>query len=58
MLTKLTAVMADEGLNSENMTNKPRGNAAYTIFAVTGTVPAALEADLKALEAVLRVRVI
>ena len=58
MLTKLTAVMADEGLNIENMTNKSRGNAAYTIFDVTGAVPATVEADLTALEAVLRVRVI
>jgi D-3-phosphoglycerate dehydrogenase len=58
ILTKLTAVMADEGLNIENMTNKSRGNAAYTIFDVTGAIPAALEADLTALEAVLRVRVI
>ena len=58
ILTKLTAVMADEGLNIENMTNKSRGNAAYTIFDVTGTIPASLDADLKALDAVLRVRVI
>ena len=58
ILTKLTAVMADEGLNIENMTNKSRGNAAYTIFDVTGAIPASLDADMKALEAVLRVRVI
>ena len=50
--------MADEGLNIENTTNKSRGNAAYTIFDVTGAVPATVEADLTALEAVLRVRVI
>ena len=58
ILTKLTAVMADEGLNIENMTNKSRGNAAYTIFDVTGAVPANLCETLTAIEAVLRVRVI
>ena len=58
MLTQLTAVMADAGLNIENMTNKSRGNAAYTIFDVTGAVDAAVAEKLMALEAVLRVRVI
>ena len=58
MLTALTGAVSAEGLNIENMTNKSRGNAAYTIFDVTGAIPASLDADLKALEAVLRVRVI
>ena len=58
ILTKLTAVMADEGLNIENMTNKSRGNAAYTMLDVTGEVPAAVAEHLTAVEGVLRVRVI
>ena len=58
MLTALTGAVSAEGLNIENMTNKSRGNAAYTILDVTGTVPAAVAEHLTALEGVLRVRVI
>ena len=58
MLTGLTGAVANEGLNIENMTNKSRGNAAYTILDVTGEVPAAVAERLAALNGVLRVRVI
>ncbi len=58
ILTGLTGVFADAGLNIENMTNKSRGNAAYTMFDVTGEVVDALVASLNAKEAVTRVRVI
>lgn len=58
MLTRLTGAVADESLNIENMTNKSRGNAAYTILDVTGTVPATVVEHLAAMESVLRVRVI
>ena len=58
MLTQLTGVMADAGLNIENMTNKSRGDAAYTIFDITGNADTAIADKLMALDAVLRVRVI
>ena len=58
ILTQLTGVFADAGMNIENMTNKSRGNAAYTMFDVTGTVNADLVASLEAKDAVTRVRVI
>ena len=58
MLTALTGAVSAEGLNIENMTNKSRGNAAYTMLDVTGSVPAAVAEHLSALEGVLRVRVI
>ncbi len=58
ILTALTGVFADAGLNIENMTNKSRGNAAYTMFDVTGEVGDALVAALNEKEAVTRVRVI
>ena len=58
MLTSLTGAVAAEGLNIENMTNKSRGNAAYTMLDVTGEVPAAVAEHLAALDGVLRVRVI
>ncbi len=40
MLNLLTGVLSAAGLNIENMTNKSRGNAAYTMFDITGAVPA------------------
>ncbi|MBE6558526.1 MAG: 3-phosphoglycerate dehydrogenase [Ruminococcaceae bacterium] len=58
MLTSLTGAVAAEGLNIENMTNKSRGNAAYTILDVTGEVPAAVAEHLTAVNGVLRVRVL
>ncbi len=58
ILTQLTGAMADEGLNIENMTNKSRGNAAYTIFDVTGSVSAAAVEKIAALEDTIRVRTI
>lgn len=58
ILTRLTGVMADEGLNIENMTNKSRGNAAYTMFDITGKASDAIAHKLSELDAVLRVRVI
>lgn len=58
ILTQLTGVMAAEGLNIENMTNKSRGSAAYTMFDITGQASDSIADKLMALEAVYRVRVI
>ena len=58
ILTQLTGVFAEAGLNIENMTNKSRGNAAYTIFDVTGTVRDDLVENLIQKCASFRVRVI
>ncbi len=58
ILTQLTGVFADAGLNIENMTNKSRGNAAYTMFDVTGEVGSDLVSGLIQKEAAIRVRVI
>ena len=54
----MTGVLSAAGLNIENMTNKSRGNAAYTMFDITGAVPANVANDLAALSGVVRVRVI
>ena len=58
MLNLLTGVLSAAGLNIENMTNKSRGNTAYTMFDITGAVPANVANDLAALTGVVRVRVI
>ena len=58
-LTQLTGVMSECALNIENMTNKSRGNVAYTMLDVTGAVDADnVIAKASAIEGVSRVRVI
>ena len=58
ILTKLTAVMADEGLNIENMTNKSSGAYAYSVFDVNSDIPQAVGEELRKVPGVLRVRVL
>ena len=58
MLTKFTALCADQGINIENMTSKSRGDVAYTMLDVAG-VPEAESVNLiRDLEEVMRVRVL
>ena len=58
ILNKLTGVLSEDGVNIENMTNKSRGNAAYTMLDVTGAVSDTAAAHLEKIEGVVRVRVI
>ncbi len=58
ILNQLTGVLSAEGVNIENMTNKSRGNAAYTVFDITGSVSENVSAKLNGLQGVVRVRVI
>lgn len=58
ILNALTGFVSAEGLNIENMTNKSRGNVAYTIFDVTGAIAPATVDKFTAMENVVRVRVI
>ena len=58
MLSKFTTLCSEQGINIENMTSKSRGDVAFTLLDVNG-MPAESSIDaLKALDAVLRVRVI
>ncbi len=58
VLTKITAALADEGLNIENMTNKSKGENAYTMLDIS-SVPSADATDrITAIDGVMRVRVI
>ena len=58
MLTKFTALCADQGINIENMTSKSRGDVAYTMLDVAG-VPETESVNLiRDLEEVMRVRVL
>ncbi len=56
VLTKITAALADEGLNIENMTNKSKGDNAYTMVDVSSVPSDAAIAHIAALEGIYRVR--
>ena len=58
ILTQITAALSDEGINIENMTNKSKGDNAYTVLDVA-TVPSdAAVARIAGVDGILRVRVI
>ena len=58
ILTKITAAGADEGLNIENMTNKSKGENAYTVLDVSSTPSDDAIARIASVEGINRVRVI
>lgn len=58
MLTALLPVFAKDQVNIENMTNKSRGEYAYSVFDLNTDVDDAVVDELKAVEGVLRVRVL
>lgn len=58
ILSQITSVLSAEGINIENMTNKSKGNNAYTIVDVSGEPAKDSVARLEAITDVYRVRVI
>ncbi|MBO5939482.1 MAG: phosphoglycerate dehydrogenase [Clostridia bacterium] len=58
MLSQITAVLAEAGVNIENMINKSKGDNAYTMVDVTGDVSANAVAKLNAVDGIVKVRVI
>lgn len=58
MLTQFTGLFAKDNVNIENMINKSRGDYAYTIFDVSSKVTEKVVNELKAIDGVIRVRVI
>ncbi len=58
MLTRFTGVFSKEKINISNMVSKSRGDWAYTILDVESAVDATSEAELAAVEGVVKVRVI
>ncbi len=58
VLTKVTAAIADEGLNIENMTNKSKGENAYTVLDISSRPSADAVSHISTIDGVLRVRVI
>lgn len=58
MLSALLGIVSAEGANIENMVNKSRGEVAYTILDVGSALPEGAAERLRALEGVIRVRVL
>ena len=56
MLAQISTLLADAGLNIVNMTNKSRGDLAFTLVDVGAAVPPAVIEQLSAIAGVLRVR--
>ena len=58
MIGQFTAVLAAEGINILDMTNKSRGNAAYTVIDPEEEISQEIVDKLEAIDGVLKVRII
>ena len=58
VISSITGICSEQGLNIENMTNKSRGEVAYTIIDLSGKVDSVSLDRLKAIEGVIRVRIL
>ncbi len=58
MLTQITQTMAKDNINIENMLNKSKNEYAYTLLDITEGDRERIEADLKAIDGVIKVRLV
>ena len=58
IISQVTTVLGESGINIENMTNKSKGDNAYTVVDVTGKVDCTMTEKIAAIDGVARVRVI
>ena len=58
MLANIMAVLSKEGINIEHMTNKSKGDYAYTVLDVDTIIDDEVRREMKAIENVLRVRIL
>jgi D-3-phosphoglycerate dehydrogenase len=58
VLSTVTTCLSEQRINIENMTNKSRGDAAYTIIDVTGSADAISREKLAEIDGVIRVRIL
>ena len=58
VISQLTTVLSDAGLNIANMVNASKKDNAYTLMEVEGNVGDDIAAKLSGVESVVRVRVI
>lgn len=58
LISSITKAVGDKGLNIENMVNASKKDFAYTMMDVIGDVTDAVVNDIKAIDGIIRVRVI
>ena len=58
VISQITSVLSGEGINIENLTNKSKGNNAYTMLDISGVPGDGAIAKLETVAGVYRVRVI
>ena len=58
LISSITAVTTQAGLNIETMVNKSKKEMAYTLLDATGAVPADLAGQLAEIPSVIRVRIL
>ena len=58
MITKFTSILGDAGINISDMTNKSRGEVAYTMLDVETKPDDDIVEKLRAVKGVFRVRVV
>ena len=58
MIGQFSAILAEDGINIANMTNKSKGAYAYTIIDVENEITSDILSDIQGVNDVLRVRVI
>jgi len=58
VVASLTALLASRGMNIDNMSNRSKGAYAYTVIDVDDEKLNGTEENLRAVEGVIRVRVI
>ena len=58
MLTKITSILSEEGVNVENLTNKSKKDYAYTMVDLNGRIKDAVADELRAIPGMIRVRVL
>ena len=58
MISKITQSLSEHGINIENMTNKSRGDVAYSMFDVCSLVPESVISDINAIDGIIRGRFI
>ncbi|MBQ9079595.1 MAG: phosphoglycerate dehydrogenase [Clostridia bacterium] len=58
IISQITTALSEQSINIENMTNKSKGDNAYTMAEIRGELPTTTVEKIKAIDGVRRVRVI
>lgn len=58
VIANITGIVSGEGINIENMASGSKGNFAYTVIEIIGTIPETIIEKLNALDDIIRINVI